>query len=92
MDRIEILARKYKKHGGKKSRRNQVQKIRKFLAFTGLPPARVNEVGRRQIIRFFKAHSDYSDRTLYDYWLAFKHLYTWLGRAEIPPKPHLKKG
>ncbi|QCU89777.1 hypothetical protein [Thiomicrorhabdus sediminis] len=91
-DEIEILSKRYKSHGGKKNRRQQVKKIRRVFEFAKAnhKTRSVYELGRKQIIDFYRHNRDLSDKTLYAYWLALKQLYQFMGRLEEPPKPHKK--
>jgi hypothetical protein len=47
----------------------------------------LEQIGKRQVIGFWKAHRDMAPATAYAYWLAIKVLWQWLGRAEDPPSP-----
>ncbi len=88
-DDIEILAKRYKNHGGKKNRKQQVRKIRRVFAHAKINSGTrsIYELGKKQIIDFYKQNRHLSDPTLYSYWLAVCELYRWLGRPGEPPPP-----
>ena len=89
MDEIEVLSSVYKRHGGKKNRRNQVAKIRKVFEYAKIEHQikSVHQLGSKQIVSFYKANEKLSEKTMYAYWLALKELYNWLNRSGEPPKP-----
>jgi hypothetical protein len=47
----------------------------------------IEQIGKRQVIAFWKAHRDMAPATAYAYWLAVKVLWGWLGRMGEPPMP-----
>lgn len=91
-DEIEVLSRRYKAHGGKKNRKQQVKKIRRVYEFAKnkFKTRSVYELGWKQIVDFYRANQHLSERTLYAYWLALKQLYKWMERQGEPPKPRKK--
>lgn len=79
----------YLRHGGKTNRRQQVERIITVVEWiqaqerlTGL-----EQIGRRQVIAYWKAHRDLAERTADGYWLALRELWRWLGRPGEPPRP-----
>jgi hypothetical protein len=65
-----------------RNRRQQVDRlvilvnwIQAHFRVTGL-----EQIGKRQVIGFWKAHRDMAPATAYAYWLAIKVLWQWLGR------------
>ena len=88
-DQVRRRAHVYVAHGGKSNRRQQVDRLvilvnwmQANFRVTGL-----EQIGKRQVIGFWKAHRDMAPATAYAYWLAIKVLWQWLGRAEDPPSP-----
>ena len=76
-------------HGGKTNRRQQVDRLAIMVSWmqaefrlTG-----IEQIGKRQVISYWKAHRDMAPVTAYAYWLALKVLWGWLGRTGNPPKP-----
>ena len=91
-DQVRRRAHVYVAHGGKTNRRQQVDRLvivvdwmQAQFQLTGLA-----QVGKRQVIDYWKAHRDLAPTTAYAYWLALKVLWSWLGRAEDPPIPFAK--
>ena len=91
-DQVRRRAHVYVAHGGKTNRRQQVDRLvivvdwmQAQFQLTGLA-----QVGKRQVIDYWKAHRDMAPATAYAYWLALKVLWSWLGRAEDPPIPFAK--
>jgi len=88
-DQVRRRAHVYVAHGGKSNRRQQVDRLvilvnwmQANFRVTGL-----EQIGKRQVIGFWKAHRDMAPATAYAYWLAMKVLWQRLGRAEDPPSP-----
>jgi hypothetical protein len=88
-DQVRRRAHVYVAHGGKTNRRLLVDRLvivvdgmQSQFQLTGLA-----QVGKRQVIDYWKAHRDMAPATAYAYWLALKVLWGWLGRAEDPPRP-----
>lgn len=88
-DQVRRRAHVYVAHGGKTNRRQQVDRLvivvdwmQAQFQLTGLA-----QVGKRQVIDYWKAHRDMAPATAYAYWLAIKVLWHWLGRSEDPPPP-----
>lgn len=91
-DQVRRRAHVYVAHGGKTNRRQQVDRLvivvdwmQAQFQLTGL-----DQIGKRQVIAYWKAHRDLAPTTAYAYWLALKVLWNWLGRAEDPPIPFAK--
>ena len=83
------LAHGYVRHGAKANRRQQVGRavaVVEWIAarerLTGL-----DQIGKRHVVDFWKAHRHLADSTAYAYWLALRELWGWLGRDSEPPKP-----
>ncbi len=88
-EQIRRRAHVYVAHGGKTNRRQQVDRLVIMVSWmqaefrlTG-----IEQIGKRQVIAFWKAHRDMAPATAYAYWLAVKVLWGWMGRMEEPPMP-----
>lgn len=88
-DQVRQMAHSYVRHGGKQNRRQQVDRIvaavdwiQERHRITGL-----EQIGKRQVIDFWKGHRNLAPRTGYAYWLGFSDLWHWLGRPGEPPRP-----
>jgi len=91
-DQVRRLAHGYVRHGSKANRRQQVGRLVVMVEWittrdrlTGL-----DQIGKRHVIDFWKAHRHLADRTAYAYWLALRELWVWLDRQGKPPKPRLQ--
>lgn len=84
--KLERIMNSYKRHGGKKNRREQVGKIRAACAFLEVDP---HNLGKNQINRFYEhlRASNRSLKTINNYYYAFAALYQELGRKSKPPRP-----
>jgi hypothetical protein len=88
MDALEKLMSDYKRRGGKANRREQVAKIRHAMNYLGLThPA---QFSNHHIIKWYKQlrSEAKAEKTIYNYYLAFRQLYDALGRAR-PPVPYI---
>jgi len=90
-EQVRRRAHVYVAHGGKTNRRQQVDRLVIMVSWmqaefrlTG-----IEQIGKRQLIAFWKAHRDMAPATAYAYWLAVKILWGWLGRVGVPPMPRL---
>ena len=88
-NQVRRRAHKYLAHGGKKNRRQQVDRmeivvnwIQTQFCLTGL-----DQVGKRHVIAYWKNHRKIADTTAIAYWRAIKVLWGWLGRSADPPIP-----
>lgn len=86
-EQVRRRAHVYVAHGGKSNRRQQVDRLvivvtwmQTHFRLTGL-----EQIGKRQVVAYWKAHRDMAPATAYAYWLAIKVLWGWLGRTENPP-------
>lgn len=89
VNQLRPMAHDYVRHGGKRNRRQQMKRLAAFLTWiqsrervTGL-----DQVGKRHVIQFWKAHRELARRTRYGYWLAIRELWGWLERPGEPPRP-----
>ena len=80
----EFRFRLYARKGGKRSRRQTVDRIRRFLTES---QARPEQIGKRHVYEFFERHADFSVTTQRDYYYAIRLLWRLLGRDSRPPKP-----
>lgn len=87
---LRQLAHEYVRKGGKRSRRKRVDRLclsldwiaKEFPACRGL-----EQIGRKQVWKFYEAHGHLSDKTLAEYGYAFRLLWLILGRTGEPPWP-----
>jgi hypothetical protein len=93
-DQVRRLAHGYARHGAKANRRQQVGRavaVVEWVAarerLTGL-----DQIGKRHVVDFWKAHRHLADSTAYAYWLALRELWGWLGRPGEPPRPRSGPG
>lgn len=87
---LESYTHDYVRRGGKQNRRKQVSLIEDFLEYTDARErvTSLHRIGARQVINFWKAHRNLSEKTAYDYWLGLCKLWEWTGKPGQPPKPH----
>ncbi len=87
---LESFTHDYVRRGGKQNRRKQVSLIVDFLEYTDAQErvTSLHRIGARQVINFWKAHRNLSEKTAYDYWLGLCKLWEWTGKPGQPPKPH----
>lgn len=85
-------AHEYVRKGGKQNRRKRLDRLclaldwisREFPACRGL-----DQIGRKQVWRFYAAHAHLAPKTLAEYGYAFRLLWQLLGRVGEPPFPGL---
>lgn len=87
-EQVRRRAHVYVAHGGKSNRRQQVDRL--VIAVTWMQTqfrlTGLEQIGKRQVIAFWKSHRDMAPATSYAYWLAFRVLWGWMGRTEDPPQ------
>ncbi len=84
-DEVKPLTLRYIRHGGKKNRRRQAEKMRAFVKFcAGMGCRGLGNIGRRHVQAFFAAHTKWTPSTRYAYRLAVENLFELAG---LPP-PH----
>ena len=88
-EQVRRRAHVYVAHGGKTNRRQQVDRLvimvswmQAEFSLTG-----IEQIGKRQVIAYWKSRRDMSQSTAYAYWLALKVLWGWMGRTTEPPAP-----
>lgn len=85
---VEQLTRGYVRKGGKDNRRQQRARMLAFAEFCALQGQNsLGQVGKAQVIAYWKAHRHLSDTTLYSHWRALAVLWELSGKPEEPPKP-----
>lgn len=81
------LTRDYVRGGGKTNRRQQLKRMLAFGIFAEQMGAkRLENVGGRHVIHYYKAHRHFSNTTLLNHYYAIKTLFS-LSRKSVPPKP-----
>lgn len=85
---VRQLTRIYIRKGGKANRQQQQARMLAFAHHAACLGARsMGQVGRGQVIDYWKAHSHLADATLYSHWLAIAELFTLAGKKVPPPRP-----
>lgn len=69
--------------GGKQHRKRQIQRVWRFLRWTGVP---AHNVSRRHVHEFYRSQCR-SQTTARDYYYAIRLLWSALGRSGEPPRP-----
>lgn len=90
-NQIDKLAHQYKRHGGKRNRDQQVQRLKTGCRWIAHHHrlTHLDQIGRRQIIDFYSSHrATLTYKTLTGYFYAFMVLWGWLGRSSEPPRPY----
>lgn len=90
LDRINLeineLTHNYKRKGGKKNRKQQVQRMHYFANWVNSNFARigtVHRIGKRHVKAFMNSHSHFSETTLWrGYRYAIADLFALLNRAD----------
>lgn len=88
-DQIRQLSHKYVRHGGKRNRRQQVRRLTSACDWIAKNHGinRIEQIGKRQVIDFYRNHRHLAQGTIMGYYYAFRELWEWLGRPGIPPEP-----
>lgn len=88
---VENKTHEYVRKGGKDNRKQQRARMLAFAAFASTIGAReMGQVGATHVIRYWKAHRELSDATLYSHWLAIRELWVIFGKSGEPPRPRKK--
>ncbi len=90
VDQIKHFSHAYVRKGGKTNRKQQVKRLIYVVSWISIHYPQINrleQIGKNQIIQFWKNHRSLSSSTAYGYWLAVKRLWNWLDRHSEPPKP-----
>jgi len=92
VQQVERLTDNYVRKGGKDNRKQQRARILAFAAHAEASGAReMGQVGATHVVRYWKAHRDLSDATLYSHWLALVELWKLSGKVGSPPAPRKKQ-
>jgi hypothetical protein len=86
---IKTLTSGYVRKGSKENRKRQVKKMLAVIKWI-LSHEKINsldQLGKRQIVAFWQAHQNLSEKTRYNYWLALCELFELMGRSDTPPAP-----
>lgn len=88
---LRQAAHRYVRHGGKKNRRQQIQRLVNACEWIAVHHriSRIEQIGKRQIIDFYRHHRQLAPATLMGYFYAFAELWRWLDRPGEPPRPHI---
>lgn len=91
-EEVYALSHAYVSKGGKRNRNQQRKRMLAFAKFAQSKGIKApGQLGRKQVIQYWRVNSDLSDATLYSHWLAMCELWRLLGKPENPPKPWYKK-
>lgn len=92
VQQVEQLTDNYVRKGGKANRKQQRARILAFAAHAEKSGARdMGQVGATHVVRYWKAHRELADSTLYSHWLALVELWKLSGKTGKPPLPRKKK-
>jgi hypothetical protein len=84
------LTHGYVRHGGKRNRRQQRDRMVTFAEFAASMGARsLGQVGGRHVIEYWRRHRSLSPSTAYNHWLAICTLWELAGKAGKPPRPRV---
>lgn len=88
VNEVNQLTRGYSRKGGKKNRRQQRSRMLKFAEFCRERGARkMAEVGKRHVIKYWKATRHLSHTTRLNHWYAIRQLWQITGKPGLPPRP-----
>ena len=88
---IEEAANTYLRHGGKTSRRKQVERLKKAIRECAQrwQLNSIHQIGKKHVRWFDEqmVRQGLSAKTRQEYFYAWSLLWEWLGRKSFPPKP-----
>lgn len=91
---VNHLLHAYKRTGAKSYRRKQVKRLmfmlNNIIQHEKNPTLQLHQLGRKQIIGFWRRHQHLSESTKNEYWRIVEILFECLGKAP-PPKPNKSK-
>lgn len=91
-EEVRLLTFNWIKKGGKTGRREQARIMLAFVSdIENSGPTSLGQVGKNQVIQYWKANRKLSDSTLMSRWYAIRQLWILAEKAGEPPKPRLKK-
>ena len=78
----------YDRKGSKTNRRQQIERACAVMDWIQrqCQVHHLGQVGARQVVQFWKAHREFSEKTSYGYWLALCQLWQASGKAGQPPR------
>lgn len=87
---VQRLSDSYVRKGGKDNRRQQRARMLAFAEHAAaMGASSLGQVGAAHVVRYWKAHRDLSDPTLYSHWLAIRELWRLADKPGDPPRPRL---
>ena len=91
---VNHLLHAYKRTGAKSYRRKQVKRLmfmlNNIIQHEKNPTLQLHQLGRKQIIGFWRRHDHFSEATKNEYWRIVEILFERLGKVS-PPKPNKNK-
>ena len=88
---VNHLLHTYKRTGAKSYRRKQVKRLmfmlNNIIQHEKNPTLQLHQLGRKQIIGFWRRHQHLSESTKNEYWRIVEILFEHLGKPS-PPKPN----
>ena len=90
---IKMRSHTYLRHGGKQNRRQQIARLKfacNWIATTH-KINRLEQIGKRQIVDFYRNHRHLKQTTLNGYYYAFITLWEWLEKPGKPPEPYAQE-
>jgi len=87
---VQRAADIYVSKGGKRNRRQQRARMLAFARFveeTKGCKIGIDHIGKKDVIAYWKANRELSERTLYAHWLALKTLFILIDKKDEPPRP-----
>jgi hypothetical protein len=85
---VRAFTRQWIRKGGKDNRRQQYARMIAFAGHAAAAGAHsMAEVGRKQVIGYWKDHADLAPSTLYNHWRALCVLWQLAGMRGVPIKP-----
>lgn len=86
---VRAFTRQWIRKGGKDNRRQQYARMITFAKHAAAAGVHsMAEVGRKQVIGYWKDHEDLAPSTLYNHWRAIAILWQLAGLRGVPIKPH----
>ena len=89
---FNIVMNPYRRKGAKRNRRKQSNRaesaITEILNHEPMLHGNIDNIGRNQIIGFWRRHEHLAQKTRMAYWYALSHFFDGMGK-NTPPKPKL---
>lgn len=84
---LAILMSGYLRTGSKANHQRQHKRMKEFVDYCETVGVRsLGQIGRSHVIKFWKSHRQLEDKTLQDYWYAFRILWKAIGQPGEPPR------